>query len=235
MSIWEKSFQVNEAITKVDNLVYSIQEKLKKKQLFDHVNIVFLSDHGMEGVIQDNFIDLYKFVANGSCDFYGSSPILQVVPKPGKYDEVLCGLKEGAETNRHYKVFTKEEYPPLWHYNNTERTGPITVLADPPYAFQDMFTAAENYKKTYNVSGVNHTYGVHGYDNQAAPSMYSMFMAKGPDFRNRKVLLPFNTVDYYNLFAQLLNISNPPPTNGTLAHLKDALKTSDSSGIYGKY
>ncbi|XP_055697080.1 ectonucleotide pyrophosphatase/phosphodiesterase family member 5-like isoform X2 [Phlebotomus papatasi] len=224
------SKMVRELIIKLDNLTNSIQQKLKANQLSDRVNVIHLSDHGMEGVHPANFIDLRQFVADESCDFYGSSPVLQVVPKLGRYDEVLEGLRRGARSNGHFKVFSNAELLLRWHFNNSARTGPITVLADPIYAFQDMYEASEYYRNKHNVTGSNHTYGIHGYDNEALPSMYSMFMAKGPDFQNRKVLAPFDTVDLYSLFAKILNISNPPPTNGTLSHLVDALKTSESSG-----
>lgn len=49
--------------------------------LSKRVNVIYLSDHGLDSVSPPNFIDLRKFVANNSCDFYGGTPVMQVVPR----------------------------------------------------------------------------------------------------------------------------------------------------------
>nr|ABA12155.1 47 kDa salivary pyrophosphatase-like protein SP132 [Phlebotomus argentipes] len=217
-------------IIKLDNLTKIIQEKLKENSLSDRVNVIHLSDHGMEGVTSKNVIDLRKFVNNGTCDFYGTSPALQIVPKPGQFDDVYQRLRRGAESNGHFKVYNDTELLERWHFKNPARSGPITAVADPVYAFQDLYDSAAWYTANYNVTFTpDHVYGIHGYDNQGLPSMYSMFMAKGPDFQEHKVLEPFDSVDLYDLFVKILNISNPPVTNGTLAHVAEALKTSSLS------
>uniref|UniRef100_A0A6B2E7P6 Putative ectonucleotide pyrophosphatase/phosphodiesterase n=1 Tax=Phlebotomus kandelakii TaxID=1109342 RepID=A0A6B2E7P6_9DIPT len=222
---------IRDLIIKLDNLTKSIQQKLKEKNLTDRVNVIHLSDHGMEGVSSAKFIDLRQAVTNGSCDFYGTSPVLQIVPKDGKFNEVYQNLTREATRNGHFKVYSNDELLARWHFNNSARSGPITALADPGYAFQDMYEAAEWYAKKYNVSFTpQHEYGIHGYDNEGLPSMYSMFMAKGPDFQQHKALAPFDTVDLFNLFVKILNISNPPTTNGTLSHVADALKSTNTSG-----
>ncbi|XP_055677185.1 ectonucleotide pyrophosphatase/phosphodiesterase family member 5-like isoform X1 [Lutzomyia longipalpis] len=221
---------ISDLIVKLDNLTASIQQKLKALNLADRVNVIHLSDHGMEGVASAKFIDLRKFVTNGTCDFYGTSPVLQVVPIAGKFDDVYGELKKGAQVNGHFKVYSNGELLKRWHFNNSARTGPITVLADAGYAFQDMYEAAEWYAKKYNVTFTpQHEYGIHGYDNEGLPSMYSMFMAKGPDFQQHRNITPFDTVDLYSLFVRILNLSNPPATNGTLEHVAEALRTSTST------
>lgn len=48
-------------------------------------------------------------------------------------------------------------------------------------------------------------YGLHGYDNED-PSMYAMFMAKGPLFSKGKQIPPINMIDLYNLFCMILGI-----------------------------
>lgn len=65
----------------MDNLTQYIQQKLIDLQLAERVNVVHLSDHGMNSVSPPNFIDLTKFIGNDTCDFYGSTPVLQVVPR----------------------------------------------------------------------------------------------------------------------------------------------------------
>ncbi|GAB0087335.1 bis(5'-adenosyl)-triphosphatase enpp4 [Sergentomyia squamirostris] len=218
---------IRDLIVQLDNLTKSIHVKLKTFNLTDHVNVIHLSDHGMLGVSSPYFIDLREFVANNSCDFHGTSPVLQVVPKTGKFDQVYQSLKRGAESNKHFKVYSNADLLPRWNFNNSQRSGPITALADPGYAFQDMFEAADYYAKKYNIPKTpTYQYGIHGYDNKDLPDMYSMFMAKGPDFQERKLLEPFDTVDLYSLFVKILNLPDAPPTNGSLVNVADALRSS---------
>lgn len=71
-------------VGRIDNLTKYIQEQLIAKNLDKRVNVIYVSDHGMESVSPPNFIDLTTFLTNGTYTMYGSSPVLQVVPtKPG--------------------------------------------------------------------------------------------------------------------------------------------------------
>lgn len=68
-------------ISKLDNLTKYIQQKLMDYKLDKRVNVIHLSDHGMNSVSPPNFIDLTKYLTNETYAMYGSSPVLQVVPK----------------------------------------------------------------------------------------------------------------------------------------------------------
>lgn len=67
-------------IKKLDDLTKYIQKRLSETGLDKRVNVIYLSDHGMNTVTPSNFIDLTNFVGNDTCKFYGTSPTLQVVP-----------------------------------------------------------------------------------------------------------------------------------------------------------
>lgn len=66
-------------IREVDEITGYIQEKLIENNLENRVNVIHLSDHGMNNVTPDNFISLTEF-SNGMFDIYGTSPVIQVVP-----------------------------------------------------------------------------------------------------------------------------------------------------------
>lgn len=70
-------------IRKVDNYVAYIEGKVKDAGLSDRLNIVYVSDHGMESVLPVNFIDVTKVLTKDTYDIYESSPVLQIIPKPG--------------------------------------------------------------------------------------------------------------------------------------------------------
>lgn len=67
-------------VAKLDDLTKYIQQKLVDNKLEKRVNVIHLSDHGMNSVSPPNFIDLTKFIANGTYTMYGTSPVLQIVP-----------------------------------------------------------------------------------------------------------------------------------------------------------
>lgn len=67
-------------VQKADNLTRYIQEKLVQNNLEDRVNVIHLSDHGMQSVHVANIIDLNDFLVNGTYKLYGKTPTLQLVP-----------------------------------------------------------------------------------------------------------------------------------------------------------
>lgn len=68
-------------VSKLDDLTKYIQQKLFDNNLDQRVNVIHLSDHGMSSVTPQNFINLTEFVRSETVSFYGTSPVLQVVPK----------------------------------------------------------------------------------------------------------------------------------------------------------
>lgn len=76
--------QIDEMIVNVDNLVKYVEESLLRNNLTNTVNVIYLSDHGMDTFTSETLIDLRKYVDNGTTyDMYGISPIVQIEPKPG--------------------------------------------------------------------------------------------------------------------------------------------------------
>lgn len=76
-------------VSKLDNLTQYIQDKLIQNGLDKTVNVIHLSDHGMNSVTPPNFINLMDFVAEDSCKMFGSSPVVQIVPN----DAGACSFK----------------------------------------------------------------------------------------------------------------------------------------------
>lgn len=161
----------------MDDLTKYIQQKLFENNLDQRVNVIHLSDHGMSTVTPPSFINLTDFVRTETVSFYGTSPVLQVVPKDSSklqsmlftltsiifrnqlslhiidlLEEIHANLTEGAQINGHFKVYTPDDLPERWQAANAQRMGPLLVLADMEYAFQDMYSSAEWYRKKYNVS-----------------------------------------------------------------------------------
>lgn len=67
-------------------------------------------------------------------------------------DAIYKKLLQTSEDLKNFKVYTKDNILPRWHMYNEQRFGPIIVVAEDNYAFDDMWIFAEAYKKKLNVS-----------------------------------------------------------------------------------
>ncbi|XP_062537289.1 bis(5'-adenosyl)-triphosphatase enpp4-like isoform X2 [Armigeres subalbatus] len=220
------SDRVAQLLVKLNDLTRYIYEKVREFNLLDRVNVVHLSDHGMDSLMLKNFINLTNFVPTDiKYDRYGNTPVLQIVPKVKQQTaDLYRALKNASEKNGNFDVYTLENLPIRWHFNNSERTGPITAVARLGYGFEDMWETVEYYRKTYNVSVTPESrYGVHGYDNDL-PVMHPIFFGYGPRIRERTTVDPFDTVDLYYLFCEILKLNAPSYLAGQRQHIAGVLR-----------
>lgn len=213
----------------VDRITKSIMDTAEKSNLASRLNVIFLSDHGMLSVKLSDMIDLNKYTDNSTYTMYGSSPVIQIVPKSGHFDNVLNSLREAAKKVGHFKVYTNEELPERWHYRNDLRVGPITIVADLGYIFNDFIPHVVNYFKQQNLVKTDDVYGVHGYDNEEE-SMRAIFMAKGPAFKSRFQGKAFDNVDLYYLFCKVLNLKAPKRLDGNEKNIDQFLVEPSAGG-----
>lgn len=139
-------------VKKLDEFVASLEMSLIIEGIDDITDIIILSDHGMLTVIPQNFIDLYGFIDPKKCKTYGSSPVLQVICSDGLDIEACKNLTEGANLmGNTFKAYNDEQLLDRWFVRNLDRFGPCVVVAEPGYAFQDMFDLADWF---FNEDGV---------------------------------------------------------------------------------
>lgn len=220
------SDRVAQLLVKLNDLTRYIWDKVRELGLQERVNVVHVSDHGMDSLSPKNFINLTSFVPSDvKYDRYGNTPVLQIVPKVKQQTaDLYRALKSASEKNGNFDVYTLENLPVRWHYNNSQRTGPITAVARLGYGFDDMWDTVEFYRRTYNVSVTPDTkYGVHGYDNDV-PVMHPIFFGYGPRIRERTMVDPFDTVDLYYLFCEVLNLKPPSYLAGQRQHILGVLR-----------
>lgn len=72
--------------------------------------------------------------------------------------------------------------------------------------------------------------GDHGYDNRLT-KMRTIFGAYGPSIRPKLKVPPFQNIELYNLFTDLMQLSNPAPNNGTRGLLYPILKLAPEHKI----
>lgn len=216
-----KSSQVKEEIAHIDEITKLILDGVKANNLESRLNVIFMSDHGMETIKLRDMIDLSKYTDSSSYKMVGSSPVVQIVPNPGKFDSVLKSLRDTAKAVGHFKAYTNEELPERWHYRNDQRVGPITIVADRGYIFNDFYDHVEWFK-SQNVTKINDEYGLHGYDNDEE-SMRAVFMGKGPAFKSRFQGKPVDNIDLYYLFCKVLKLNPPKSLDGNAKNIEQFL------------
>jgi len=211
------SKEVKEAIARVDQALDRLVEGLKARGIFERVNLVIVSDHGMarldprDVVILDDYFDL-----NQAQQVVWNSAMVHIFPKAGMADAIYSSLK--AKTP-HSSVYRKREIPARFNYGTSQRIGEIVVVADEGWSL----TSRERYKPaTLSEDGSIKYRGGHGFDNQLE-SMRALFIGHGPAFKRARVVEPFDNVDVYNVMAKILKLK-PAPNDGNKSTIRALLR-----------
>ncbi len=207
------SWQVNQAIARVDSTVGRLIAGLAQRGLADSVNLVIVSDHGMTALAPDRVIRLDDFVDRSSIQVDELSPTLTAWPGPGLEDSVYNGLRRA----RHLRVFRGSQLPSRLHLDNSPRIPPIVAIAD------EGWTLVWRGKGSDSLWSEN---GNHGYDD-SLPSMHAIFIARGPGFRRGLRVPAFRNIHIYPLLIELLGL-DPAPTDGSLDSVRAMLAHCDS-------
>jgi ectonucleotide pyrophosphatase/phosphodiesterase family protein 5 len=121
--------EIFEKVKEMDSLLGYIVAKLEHNNLWDNMNVIVTSDHGMAKVDPHNkVIDIPSLIDTSLTKaVYDRGPIMQFLPMDGKDDELYNSL-HGVHPNM--TVYRKEDLPDFWHYKNSRRVMPIVGVAD---------------------------------------------------------------------------------------------------------
>uniref|UniRef100_UPI0037E92710 ectonucleotide pyrophosphatase/phosphodiesterase family member 5 n=1 Tax=Semicossyphus pulcher TaxID=241346 RepID=UPI0037E92710 len=210
----ESGHRLGPQSSSMDGVIYGIDEKLgflidelEKAGLYEKVNLIVTSDHGMAQLSADNIIELDQYVSRDLYTWVDKSPVVGILPKEGKLEEVYGKL---VDANPNMVVFKKEDIPQHFHYQHNVRIMPILIEA------KEGWTVVQNRSSPFML-------GNHGYDNTLR-SMQPVFVARGPAFRQNYVKTSMRSVDLYPLMCQILSIK-PLPNNGSLQNVIDLLSS----------
>ncbi|KAM8777586.1 ectonucleotide pyrophosphatase/phosphodiesterase family member 5 [Rhynchonycteris naso] len=195
-------------ISDIDNKLGYLIQMLKKAKLWDTLNLIITSDHGMTQCSEERVIELDQYLDKDHYILIDQSPVAAILPKEGKFDEVYKAL---AHAHPNLTVYKKEEIPERWHYKYNDRIQQIIAVAD------------EGWHILRNRSD-NFLLGNHGYDN-ALEEMHPIFVAHGPAFRKNFTKEAMNSTDLYPLLCHLLGIP-AMPHNGSLQNVQDLLRSA---------
>ncbi|XP_026089371.1 ectonucleotide pyrophosphatase/phosphodiesterase family member 5-like isoform X1 [Carassius auratus] len=192
-------------IADIDEKLGFLREKLKTAGLYDKVNLIVTSDHGMAQLSHDKIIELDTYVSRDLYTWIDKSPVVGILPKEGKLEEVYSLLKNA---NPNMLVYKKEEIPDHYHYRHNVRIMPLIIEA------KEGWTVMQNRNASFML-------GNHGYNN-SLPSMHPVFVARGPAFRRDYTKASMRSVDLYPLMCSILGLK-PLPNNGSLSSVQDVL------------
>ncbi|XP_038655848.1 ectonucleotide pyrophosphatase/phosphodiesterase family member 5 [Scyliorhinus canicula] len=201
---------MDKVIADIDLKLGYLIEQLQKAGLWDTINLIVTSDHGMAQCSINRIIELDLYVDRELYTWIDFTPVSAILPKNGKYDEVYNAL---VNAHPNMTVYKKEDIPDRFHYKHNVRIQPIIAVAD------------EGWTINQNKTSGKFTLGNHGYDN-TIKSMHPLFIAHGPAFKKNFTKENMAIIDLYPLLCHLLGI-DPMPNNGTLKNVQELLVAAE--------
>ncbi|KAL4236876.1 ectonucleotide pyrophosphatase phosphodiesterase [Mactra antiquata] len=216
---------IDQSLISIDNILHDLMDLLFQQDLHFCTNIVIVSDHGMADVschrivrlkydVDYDYLSANFFVWEGSfgriANTYKYNSTIRgiaVADEPAPYDGLYTNL---TCANKHLNVYDKTQFPVRLHYSNNVRIDEMLLDVQPEY-----FVTRSWASSCWG--------GRSGYDN-IHETMEALFLAVGPAFKVSTTVEPFENIELYNLFADILNIT-AATNNGTLGSLNHLLKS----------
>ena len=194
-------------VARLDSTLGTLFDGLMERGFMEEINIVVASDHGMAATDSTRVIFIDDYIDLNQAGVIDWSPVLGLRPPEELREDIYEALKTA---HPHLQAYRREEMPSRLHYSNHHRIPYIIGIADEGWSI----TSHTFYDRDPSYfSG-----GDHGYDNRY-PSMYGIFIARGPAFENGLEVPPFQNIHIYSLIANVLGLE-PAPNDGCLDSVK---------------
>lgn len=199
---------MDRTIASMDSSLGYLLAGLEKIQMRDSVNIILVSDHGMTDVSMEKVINIEEILKDYDNYYSNYGPVMMVAPPKDEVDEVYVILKKNEN---HFKVYRKENIPEYLHFKNNSFISEIILISDLGWSV----VVDENLKwmkrKSFN--------GNHGYDNTEL-DMHGVFIASGPEFRNKFSTGSLNSLDIYPLLCKIFEVAPNGNIDGQLERIE---------------
>ncbi|TSL47669.1 Ectonucleotide pyrophosphatase/phosphodiesterase family member 3 [Bagarius yarrelli] len=214
---WYQGEPVFDALVRVDRIVGMVMDGLKQQKLHKCVNLVLLSDHGMEVASCEKaaYVSSYQTNTEDLLVIQGAAARIRPKRLPEdfftfQYEELVKNLSCRA-VDQPMKPYLTEHLPKRLHFANNMRIERAHLYMKPGWQ------AALNQKDVKYCAG-----GFHGSDNTFT-NMQTIFIGYGPGIKSKTTVAPFENIEVYNLLCDLLDIP-PVPNNGTHGSLNHLLR-----------
>ena len=199
------SEEVNKQIKKSDEVLGYLLKSLTKLDIFNKINLIVLSDHGMATVSEERVINIDDFNIDGIID--GEGPLVSI-KDTSKSKDLLNQLN--IPNTKIVSSLNNEDL----HYDNP--LFDYILLADEGWMIYD-----SNIFKKYN--GKLPVKGMHGYDSNQM-NMHAIFYAYGPKIKENLKIETFELIHIYPLICNILNIPQYDDIDGSIDILKPILR-----------
>ncbi|XP_062980741.1 ectonucleotide pyrophosphatase/phosphodiesterase family member 1 [Elgaria multicarinata webbii] len=213
------SSEVILALQRVDKMLGLLMDGLRQMKLHNCINIILLSDHGMEAASCSKAAYLNTYLDSVEDLFVVPGPAARLRPQnvPDEYfsfdyEDIVRNLT-CLVPDQHFKPYMKHFLPKRFHYAKNDRIEQVNFYMD-----QQWQLARKPVELKYC------TGGFHGSDNVFA-NMQALFIGFGPGFKSQTEVDPFENIEIYNLMCDLLDVT-PAPNNGSHGSLNHLLKNA---------
>src|SRR5262245_7248592 len=198
--------ETRNAVLNVDRDLSKLTDGLKTRGIFEQVNLIVVSDHGMATQEPNNVIVLDELFDSSLAEkVLWTGEIVSIFPKEGREESIYETLKTKLPAQA--KVYRKAELPARLQYSGSPRIAPLLVLPEEGWVLMTRKRLEERKPDARN--GLR---GGHGYDN-ALTSMRAIFIGHGPAFKKGIVIEPFENVNVYHIMTRILGLM-PAPNDG---------------------
>jgi predicted AlkP superfamily pyrophosphatase or phosphodiesterase len=203
------------AVASLDRALTRLLDAIDRLPQRDSVNVIVLSDHGMEESPPEKMLPLRPMLAAAGIDtmrvqmgdngptmslwFGGDSTLARRT-----LDVLGAGLV-------HARAYARGSTPARWHVNGNVRAGEVLVVAEPGYVVAK------------GASDRVLDRGNHGWD-PADAKMHGIFIASGPQIRAAGTIAAFESVHVYSFLTALLRLDRAPRGDGDPAVLGSYLR-----------
>ncbi|MDQ3750592.1 MAG: ectonucleotide pyrophosphatase/phosphodiesterase [Acidobacteriota bacterium] len=204
------------AVLEVDDNIKRLVDGLKMRKIFEQVNLIIVSDHGMVTVDRNNSVfldDIFDFDKTERILWTGE--IVQIFPKTNEETNIIKALQSKI---KHATCWLKSEIPERFHYRVSPRIAPIICSAEEGWILTNHKRFGE-WRERDELRGLR---GAHGYDN-GLESMRATFIAHGAAFKRGALVEPFENIHIYNLMCKILGLT-PAKNDGDFEKVKVMLR-----------
>ncbi len=196
------SIEVNDKIRESDYILGYLLRSLTKLDIYNNIDLVVVSDHGMVDVSKNKIINISNYNIPGIVD--GSGPIMNILSDDKSIIDLVIPNVSIVPAKLNYEL----------HYDNSMYD--FLFIAD-----EGWMMYSDEYLQEYD--GEIPVKGMHGYHSDNI-NMHAIFYAFGQSFKNSLQIDTFELIHIYPLLCELLEITPYENIDGKLEILNPILK-----------
>ncbi|MFW5815236.1 MAG: ectonucleotide pyrophosphatase/phosphodiesterase [Wenzhouxiangella sp.] len=195
---------VRDALIDVDHHLGILFDGLEERGLFDQMNIILVSDHGMSRVDFDQYIMLDDYLDLSRVQVSDWGPAAQIWATDMPAEDIVAAL-DGAHPR--LRAWARDDIPARYRFDDHPRVPDVLAEADLEWMISNRPHMLG--RRQFSL------YGMHGWD-PALLEMHGAFVIRGPGFAPGSRAPAVRSVDVYGLMAHLLNLT-PADNDGSVA------------------